>query len=34
MSSNISLKRFHANMSFMTSKGEYKKLYLNKTIGI
>ena len=34
MSSNISLKRFHANMSYMTSKGEYKKLYLNKTTGI
>ena len=34
MSSNISSKRFHANMSYMTSKGENKKLYLNKTIGI
>ena len=34
MSSNISSKRFHANMSYMTSKREYKKLYLNKTLGI
>ena len=34
MSSNISSKHFPANMSYMTSKGEYKLLYLNKTIGI
>ena len=34
MSSNTSSKYFPANMSYMTSKGEYKLLYLNKTIGI